>query len=487
MRLISGLGFSIAATCIPCATLADVSPAPLPLESPMSIATPTTPASPTPTPEPARRGQPAPMDAIFPSTDFGGPLIGVNVDPTGYPLEDALYKKMPQLDKARIRVYGWIDAGEEASSEPRGTYPISYNPVSNRPELDQAILRLERDPDTVQRDHSDWGFRLSNLYGVDYRFTTASGYFSDQLLTRNQLNGYDNPEMYAMLYEPKLGQGTVFQLGRVISLPDIEAQLAPQNYLYSHSIMFTFDSYTQTGLFAWTKLSDMFSIDYGIDFGDDIAPWSKSAVFPTGQFWLKYVSKTNRDYLLAGVDAYNNRPFKSYIAGAMPGDAGNAMLGQSSRLYGHDNLQQTNVTWYHIFNPDFHNAFEAYYLYTKNAYVGGTINNGPIQYGGGGGPGAYLPGVSAATGFVDYLEKKISSKDFTSFRLDYLNDPSAWRTGFATSYGSITLGVTHKFTPLTELRPEIRYERNFAGDVTPYNDGTKHFQRTFGVDLIQWF
>ena len=386
-------------------------------------------------PEPARRGQDAPMDAMFPNTDFPGPLIGVNVDPTGYPLEDALYKSMPVLKKDRIRVYGWLDAGEEFSSSPHSTYPISYNPVPNRLELDQAVLRIERDPDTVQRDHSDWGFRISNLYGVDYRFTTASGYFSQQLLNRNQLYGYDNPETFAMLYEPRIGQGTVFELGRIISPPDIEAQLAPQNYLYSHSIMFTFDCYTQTGLFALTKLSNMFSVDYGVHFGDDVAPWNASSNFPTGELFLKYVSKTNRDSVLTGIDAYNNKPFTSYLSGNPP------------VLSGHDNLQQGNLTWYHIFNQQFHNAFEAYYLDTKNAYVGGTINNGPVQYSAGGGVGAYLPGASSAVGLVDYVEKKISPNDFASFRMDYMNDPRGWRSGYATSYGSLTLGLTHKIHP----------------------------------------
>ena len=31
------------------------------------------------------------------------------------------------------------------------------------------------------------------------------------------------------------------RVGRYISLPDIEAQLAPNNYTYSHSLLYTFD------------------------------------------------------------------------------------------------------------------------------------------------------------------------------------------------------------------------------------------------------
>jgi hypothetical protein len=52
----------------------------------------------------------------------------------------------------------------------------------NSLQLEQAAIYVERAPDTVQNDRFDWGFRITQLYGLDYRFTTASGYFSQQLL-----------------------------------------------------------------------------------------------------------------------------------------------------------------------------------------------------------------------------------------------------------------------------------------------------------------
>jgi hypothetical protein len=473
----------------------------------------------TPTPEPARRpGFDAPLDPLFPSTDFGGPLIGVNVDPVGFPLEKTLagesdFGKL--LDKNRVRVYGWVDGGAEFSnSSSLNTFPISYNDVPNRIELDQAVIRLERDPDTVQQDHVDYGFRIDNIYGLDYRFTTAYGYQSQQLTTKNLLNGYDNPELYGMIYVPHMfAGGSVIQVGRVISIPDIEAQLAPQNYIYSHSIMFTEDSYTQTGVLIWSKLSNMFTIDYGIDFGDDVEPGSAVQRFPTGQFFVKYTTKANKDDILVGVDAYNNRPFAYTIVGSAPqtkaqcanengdqyalanGTIETFKTNGSTCLAGHDNLQQQNLTWFHVFSPEFHNAFEAYYLQTRNAPVGGSIINGPLQYAAGGGPGALIHGRADATGFVDYLEDKVSPTDFLSFRSDYLNDPQGWRTGYATSYGSLTLSLSHHFSALTWLRPELRIEKNFARGVNAYDNlesasgfaGTKNYQRTLGVDLIQWF
>ena len=59
--------------------------------------------------EPTRRALPAPLDGIFPRTDYLGPtpLIGVpDTDPV-YPLTKALWTIVPALKNGRIRVYGW--------------------------------------------------------------------------------------------------------------------------------------------------------------------------------------------------------------------------------------------------------------------------------------------------------------------------------------------------------------------------------------------
>jgi len=51
-------------------------------------------------------------------------------------------------------------------------------------ELDSGRLYIERTPDTVQIDHVDWGFRLSGIYGENYRYTTAYGLTSGQFLKK---------------------------------------------------------------------------------------------------------------------------------------------------------------------------------------------------------------------------------------------------------------------------------------------------------------
>jgi hypothetical protein len=452
-----------------------------PSPSPSTTSTPATTniTAPTPAPEPTRRALPAPLNPLFTGgggAEFPGPTIGVPVD-TGF------------------RVYGWIDPGVEFSSSKYSNYPLTYNDVPNKVQLDQFILRFDKLPDTVQTQHIDWGFRFTSLYGVDYRWTTMEGVLSNQLLLRNQTNGYDPVETYGVLYFPHWGKGTTVELGRYISPPDIEAQLAPNNFLYTHSVFFDFDSYTQVGALFATKLSDYWTLQYAIDWGEDIAPWDGSAHFPTGMLLARWVSHSNRNSVLFGQNSMslgsaNGQNMTTWTKGYYI----NAATGQpTATLWGHDNLQQSNATWTHVFNPNVQNQLEFYYLYEYNAYVGGTINNynvatgGPLYLGAGGGPGTYLPGLSAEFGGVDYFETIVSPKDFLSFRLDYMNDPRGERSGFATSYGSITLGLTHRFSSVFMIRPEIRTERAFRPGVTPYDNGTKAYQNTFGMDAILGF
>src|SRR5258707_3560716 len=130
--------------------------------------------------EPKRRALPAPLDPLFPGSEYLGPtpLIGVPDTDPEYPLEKALWSAFPALKAQRIKVYGWVNAGFDFSTSNKSNIPESYAIVPNKLELDQAVVRIERLPDTVQRDHVDWGFRLTPMYGIDYRWTTAQGWLS---------------------------------------------------------------------------------------------------------------------------------------------------------------------------------------------------------------------------------------------------------------------------------------------------------------------
>jgi hypothetical protein len=130
-------------------------------------------------PAPARRGAPSPLDSPpFPNSDWsygGSPVIG-EPDTNSYPLMTAINQA-----RSRTKLYGWIDPTLNFSTSAHSNAPEANDVYSNRFELNQLVLYAERLPDSVQRDHIDWGYHLTALYGTDYRFTTGKGYLSGQL------------------------------------------------------------------------------------------------------------------------------------------------------------------------------------------------------------------------------------------------------------------------------------------------------------------
>ena len=90
--------------------------------------------------------------------------------------------------------------------------------------------------DSVQTDHIDVGFRSSFLYGIDYRYMTAGGWTSGQLLKHNNLYGYDFTEQYVEVYTPQVAQGMIVRVGRWIACPDIENAICSRQL---HGVAFT--------------------------------------------------------------------------------------------------------------------------------------------------------------------------------------------------------------------------------------------------------
>jgi hypothetical protein len=74
--------------------------------------------------------------------------------------------------------------------------------------MNQFVLYAERLPDSVQRDHIDWGYHLTTLVGTDYRFTMAKGYFSGQLLKDHRQYGFDPGGKYSTKSVGQIGRLT---------------------------------------------------------------------------------------------------------------------------------------------------------------------------------------------------------------------------------------------------------------------------------------
>jgi len=429
-------------------------------------------------PEPPRRALPSPWDSPpFPGSEYQGyPLLGVPApDPGAYPLMKAIYGANTSWSEAikdsKIQFTGWVTSSGNWSNAKNTNVPASYWIVPNRYELDQLVFKLERVPDTVQTDHLDYGFRFISVYGMDYRYTTAGGWASDQLLEHNLLYGWDPTELYVNVYIPGFLGGTDVRLGRWIACPDIETQYAPDNYMGSHSLLFTYDTYTNTGIMVSQKLNDQWMVQGVAHAGTDMAPWYKGSLL-TGAFGVRWVSEENNDALYTWLNAINSAEFRHFQQYGQP--------------LGHDNFNYVVTTWEHRFNKDVHTKTEAYYMWQRNAELGGTPSAGPLKpFGGGGGDGTLLPGLSQTYGILNYTMFAFTKNDYFTVRNEWWRDERGMRSGFAGTYTSHTIGLSHNFNAVLQVRPEIGYYRNWHEPA--FDLGTKKGIWLYGFDMTLRF
>jgi Putative beta-barrel porin-2, OmpL-like. bbp2 len=425
--------------------------------------------------EPPRRALPAPFASPpFPSGEFqGSPLVGVPPSDEVYPLMELIYKsqKGDAIKKSRIKAYGWINASANVSTSRRTNLPDAYWFVPNHIEMDQAVFRLERELDSVQTSHVDIGFRSTILYGTDYRFITAGGWTSNQLLRRNQLYGYDFTEQYIDLYIPWIAQGMIIRTGRWISCPDIETQFAPDNYMGSHSLLYTYDTSTQTGVMLTAMINKYWTVQAAIHAGTDMAPWYKGAV-PTGMFAVRWVARDNKDSIYLVLNSINSAKFRHFrVAG---------------RRAGHDNFNCLAGTWQHAFTDKFIAKTEGYFMWQRDAVVGGTPIIGPSRpYASAGKIGSDIPGTTWTYGVVNYTMYAFSKKGFVTLRNEIWRDADGERSGFRGTYTSHAIGMTYNYTPIFQIRPEIGYYRNW--DHRAFDKGKRRGIVLFGADMTLRF
>jgi len=422
-----------------------------------------------------RRALDAPFDSPpYPSSDYQGyPLVGIAPDDTRWALQSMIDKSAcgSFFIENRINIYGWINGSANLSTASRSNGPTSYWLVPNAIEADQVLFRVERLVDSAQTDHVDYGFRSTFLYGTDYRYMTAGGWDSDQLLQHNDLYGFDMTEQYLDVYVPDISQGLIVRAGRWIACPDIETQFAPDNYMGSHSLLFTFDTYTQTGVMGTLMLDKQWTLQAAIHAGTDMAPWYPGAT-PTGMAGIRWVALDNNDSVYLVLNAINDAKFRRFEVDGQPA--------------GHDNFNYVVGTWQHTFSGGIHTKTEGYFMWQRDAVLGGTPSIGPVAgFGGGGGIGADIPGTSLTYGAVNYTMFEVSTKDFITVRNELWRDEEGERTGFPGTYTSHSIGLTHNFTPWLQIRPEIGYYRNW--DNPAFDNGTKKGIAILGVDFTVRF
>ncbi len=413
------------------------------------------------------------------------------------------------MSDAHVQVYGWVNGGGNISTNtvrPGGNAPAAYDYTPNAFQLDQFVVYVERIADEVQNDHFDWGFRFSNLYGENYRYTIAYGLFSNQLLQQNRVYGDDTPMVYVDLYFPVL-QGFNFRIGRFISVPDIEAQLAPNNYTYVHSLTYSWDNYTNTGFEGTLAVTKNWIVQAGLTVGSDTMPWDWGAhltnLMPgnalySGATFLKDPGAVPSFTLGVRWTSDDGKDDLNFVADAWNG-------GQ----WGYNNLQWMGATYYHKLNDYWHVAVEVYNLHENNVPNANNPTAAGIVAGGGtpfspqfipfNAPNIAQcanPTVLTCTAetqtFLTYLNYSPNKLNNFSLRAEWYDDMQGQRTGTATRYIDVAASWQHWLSPQIEFRPEIAFYQSldapaFNGNSNAGIPPTKNYAVIAASDVIIHF
>jgi hypothetical protein len=294
------------------------------------------------------------------------------------------------------------------------------------------------------------------------------------LLARNNVYGYDFPNLYGEVYIPFVADGLLLRFGRYFSLPDIESPTAPSNYMYSHSMLNTFDNYTHNGIQATLALNQNWFLQLGVEMGTDTSIWNYRATVPNpfpnpvfpGTTMLK--DPGAQPSVSACVRFQTDRADDNVYVCAN---------GINNGTWGYNNLQAYGLTWYHKFNDRLHFAWETYTYSQKNvlnaADPAGIIANGGYPFTPANGIRFNAPNFAQCSdpnvltctarvlASVMYWNYKAGPLDNVTLRLEYYDDEQGQRTGTRTRYSDIGLGWQHWFSPQVEIRPEISYYRSW--------------------------
>ena len=413
------------------------------------------------------------------------------------------------MQENHLQFYGWINGGFNISTnslQPAGNGPIGYAYTPNTAQLDQAVVYLDRWPDTVQTDHFDWGGRLSFLWGENYRYTNSYGVGSYQFNGQNAIYGWDPVMEYVDLYWPKPFGGAIegvnVRVGRYISIPDIEAQLAPNNLTYTHSLTYTWDNYTNTGIVASWQVTPQILVQTGITDGTETPIWHWGNTIPNllGPNPLFPGTRYNKDP--------GNQPSATFCVQFRWNNGWDTFYpcldGLNDGSWGYNNLQWHGFTYYHRFNDQWHNDFESYYLSEngvpnlRNPTALSIFNNGGTPFSPQNVPYnppnlVYCPNPNVlkcsphSIGVLDYLNYTPDPLNNFTLRLEWYNDPYGWRTGTGgrTQYYDTGISWQHWLSPQVEFRPEITYWRSIG---TPaFNGFVKKQTAMFASDMIFHF
>ncbi|MDX2038439.1 MAG: outer membrane beta-barrel protein [Isosphaeraceae bacterium] len=324
------------------------------------------------------------------------------------------------LSDRGMRTFGWVEGGYSGASTGPGLLRVEprQNRFGNEFLLNQIGWVIQK---PLQQDRFNIGFNVRYFAGADAALGQPKGGIGGA--DPNPRFSQDFRDLYLSAHIPILTDGGVdFKIGRMNTIIGYNGFLAPYRPFYSSDYQFF---YSQDGAFTGfltnLHVTDRLDIWSGMSLGANtfFTLRSSNSYCYIGQinYWL---TEERRTRLTASVYTGPDAIF------AAPGFAGNHNTTIELRLQQNWSERFTQI------------------VQSNMGWDSGTPVGTGSWY------GIYTIGLFHLTPKFD-----------ANFRAEWFDDVQGTRTGFATNYSAVTLGVNWHPLPALEIRPEIRGD--FAG------------------------
>jgi hypothetical protein len=320
------------------------------------------------------------------------------------------------LKESGTRVYGWLDMGYTYASTGPGLLSVEprENRFGNEFLLSQLALVIEK---PLKQDELSFGYNVTYYAGADPSLLQPKGGIDDP--PSNPRFSHDFRQLYISAHLPILSDGGVdLTAGRMGTILGYESALAPYRPFYSNDYQWFYSQdCAWTGILSNWHVTKQLDVLNGLTFGANtfFTKRSSSSICYIGQvnYWLQEEKKT---LLTASVQAGENAIF------AAPGLAGNFDTVVELRIQQNwskylTQVLQSNMGW-----------------------------------------DSSVPGVGTGQwyGLYTILIYHMNEKLDSNVRVEWFDDSNGTRTGIATAYEAVTLGVDYHPYKWVSFRPEVR-------------------------------
>ncbi len=381
------------------------------------------------------------------------------------------------MQNSPVKIYGWIQNSYTANANGKGNglnFGVNPNSLADSWMGNQYYIIVENVLE--QNDTVNFGFRMDNLFGNDWQFNFNEGLFNRAFIP-NHVQGYDLSQLYGEVHLPVLTPGGIdvkgglwYTLAGYEQVPAIARPLLSVPYMFNYG-----QPFRHTGVVTTWHLTDRLNVYNGTINGwdrwiDQNYIWG----YIGGLGWTSRDGKTNVAFTcVSGPDQFpkflpGNQPIypTGYIN--IPSAAGTNNPG-----YAHNTRTLFTTVLTRKWNDKLTQVLETDQGW--ELHVPGLVNNGATT------AGRTAEWFSFGNWFLYQFTPKITGV----WRSEVFFDPTGARTGYADTYQEMTVGAIYKPVDFIWIRPECRYD--WAQFGTPYSNGTRSSQFTFGIDIIFLF